>query len=186
MTPAEATGPEFSRAIRLDTLGAQPRAMDVAATPEERAALADRFGLIALDRLEAELTLSRRDEEVALHGTLRAEVVQACVATGARVPAGLIAPFDILFRPQPAPGRAEEEIELGESEMDVVFYDHAEIDVGEAVAESLSLSLDPYPRAPEADAVLRAAGVKSEGEEEKGPLAAALAGLKDKLVGRSE
>ena len=68
-----------------------------------------------------------------------------------------------------------------ESEMDVVFYDRAEVDVGEAVAETLSLNLDPYPRSPEADAILREAGVKREGEEETGPLAAALAGLKGKL-----
>ena len=51
----------------------------------------------------------------------------------------------------------------------------------EAVAETLSLNLDPYPRAPEADAVLRAAGVRREGGEEKENPFAALAGLKDKL-----
>jgi hypothetical protein len=62
--------------------------------------------------------------------------------------------------------------------MDVVFYDLAAIDVGEAVAETLLLSLDPYPRAPGAEAALRAAGVK--GEEEAGAFGA-LAGLRDKL-----
>jgi uncharacterized metal-binding protein YceD (DUF177 family) len=172
--------PEFSRLVQIDTLGEQPRTMTVAAAPEERSALAARFGLIALDRLEAELVLSRRGEEIAVHGTLQAAVVQACIASGAPVPASLAAPFDILFRPQPEPGDADEEIELGESEMDVVFYDKPEIDVGEAVAETLALSLDPYPRSAEAEAILREAGVKPEGEEEKGPFAA-LAGLKDKL-----
>lgn len=175
------TAPEFSRTVKLDTLGEQPRTMTVAADAEERAALARRFGLVALDRLEAELTLSRRGDEVATHGTLQAAVSQACVASGVPVPANLAVPFDIMFRPQPVPGDAEQEVELGESELDVVFYDRAEVDVGEAVAETLSLNLDPYPRSPEADAILRAAGVEREGEEENGPLAAALAGLKDKL-----
>ena len=174
------TEPEFSRPIRLDTLGEQPRTLNIAAEPEERTALAARFGLIALDRLEAELTLSRQGETVAVHGTLQAAVVQACVASGAPVPATLAAPFDILFRPQPEAGAPDEEIELSDSELDIVFYERGEIDVGEAVAESLALSLDPYPRSPEAEAILRAAGVKPEGEEEKGPFAA-LAGLKDKL-----
>ena len=174
------TGAEFSRPVRIDTLGEQPRPMTIAAEAEERAAIAARFDLLALDRLEAELSLSRRGGEVTVHGTLRAAVVQACVASAVPVPATLAAPFDILFRPQPEPGDADEEIELSESELDVVFYDRAEIDVGEAVAETLSLALDPYPRAPEAEAVLREAGVKAEGEEEKGPFAA-LAGLKDKL-----
>ena len=174
------TAPEFSRPVRVDTLGEQPRTMRIAAEPGERAAVAARFGLIALDRLEADLTLSRKEEEIAVHGTLEAAVAQACVASGAPVPATLAAPFDILFRRPPEPGQPDEEIELSDSELDVIFYEHGEIDVGEAVAETLALSLDPYPRSPEAEAILRAAGVKPEGEEEKGPFAA-LAGLKDRL-----
>ena len=174
------TGAEFSRPVRIDTLGEQPRPMHVAAEPEERASLAARFGLLALDRLEAELTLSRTGEDVAAQGTLQASVVQACVASGAPVPATVAAPFDILFRPQAASPGADEEIELNESELDVVFYDQVVIDLGEAVAETLALSLDPYPRAPDADVILRKAGVKPEGQEEKGPFAA-LASLKDKL-----
>jgi uncharacterized metal-binding protein YceD (DUF177 family) len=173
-------GPEFSRPERLDTRGEQPRMMEIAAEPAERAALAARFGLIAIDRLEAALAISRSNEEISVDGTLEAEVIQACIASGAPVPAHLIVPFDIRFRPQPATGHADEELELGESELDVVFYDKAEIDLGEAVAETLSLNLDPYPRSSEADAILREAGVKREGEEEKGPFAG-LAALKDKL-----
>jgi uncharacterized metal-binding protein YceD (DUF177 family) len=175
------TGPEFSRPVRIDTLGTQPREMKVAAEPEELAALARRFGLLALDRLEATVAVTRRDDEIALQGTLNAQVSQACIASGAAVPAALIVPFEILFRPQPQSGRPDEEVELDEGELDVVFYDRGEIDIGEAVAETLSLHLDPWPRAPEADAVLRAAGVKSEGEEDKENPFAALAGLKGKL-----
>jgi uncharacterized metal-binding protein YceD (DUF177 family) len=174
------TRAEFSRPVGIDTLGESPRAMAVAAEADERAGLTRRFGLLALDRLTAELVLSRNGERIHLDGTLRAEVVQACVASGVPVPAALIVPFDIVFRPQPVAGDADEEVELSEDELDVVFYDRAEIDVGEAVAETLSLNLDPWPRAPDAEAALRAAGVKREGEEEKGPFAA-LAGLKDKL-----
>ena len=175
------TAPEFSRPVRLDTLGAQPREMRLSACPEERAELARRFGLLALDRLEAEVSVTRRDEEIALHGTLRAAVSQACVASGAPVPANLSVPFDILFRPQPPPSGADEEVELGEGELDVVFYESREIDLGEAVAETLALNLDPWPRAPEADMALRAAGVQREGEEEKESPFVALAGLKGKL-----
>lgn len=171
---------EFSRPVLIDTLGEQPRTMAIAAEPAERAALARRFGLPGLDRLEAELAISRAGDQVAVAGTLRAELVQACVASGAAVPAALIVPFEIRFRPLPDAGSAEEELELSEDELDVVFYDRPEIDLGEAVAETLSLNLDPYPRAPEADAILREAGVSQEGEEEKGPFAV-LAGLKDKL-----
>jgi uncharacterized metal-binding protein YceD (DUF177 family) len=172
------TAPEFSRPVRVDTLGPAPRQLQIEADEAERAALARRFGLIAIGRLAAVLSLTRQGDEVAARGTLSAAVSQACVATGTPLAAEIEAPFELAFRPQPeAPGR-DEEVELGERDLDIVFYDGGAIDVGEAVAETLLLNLDPYPRAPGADDALRAAGVKSE--EEAGPFAA-LAGLRDKL-----
>jgi len=173
------SAPEFSRTIRVDTIGEPARRIEIAADEGERTALARRFDLLGLERLEAVLTLTRRGEDIAVHGLLHGAVTQACVATATPVAAEIETGFDILFRPQPDPKAAEEEIELSESEMDVVFYEGGEIDLGEAAAESLSLSLDPYPRAPDAENILKAAGVKSE--EEAGPFGA-LAGLRDKLT----
>jgi uncharacterized metal-binding protein YceD (DUF177 family) len=172
------TAPEFSRTVRVDILSEAPRQLRIEAAEGERIALARRFGLLAIDRLAADLALTRAGTEVAMRGALFAGVVQACVATGEPVRANVETPFDIRFRPHPDPGGPDAEIELGDGEMDVVFYDLAAIDVGEAVAETLLLSLDPYPRAPGAEAALRAAGVK--GEEEAGAFGA-LAGLRDKL-----
>ena len=173
------SAPEFSRPVRADTLGEEERALRVEAEASERAALARRFGLIAIDRLEAELALSRKAAEIAVRGRVSAAVTQACVVTGAPLETRIEPKMDLRFRPQPGADRgAEEEIELGESELDLLFYEGAEIDVGEAVAETLALALDPYPRAPGAEEALKAAGVKSE--EEAGPFAA-LAGLRDKL-----
>jgi uncharacterized metal-binding protein YceD (DUF177 family) len=173
------TAPEFSRLVPVDSLGEAPRALTIEAQEEERITLARRFGLLAIARLAADLALTRTGDEITLRGTLSAAVTQACVATGEPVEASVETPFDIRFRPQPEGGaRDAEEIELSESEMDVVFYDKAAIDIGEAVAETLSLSLDPYPRAPGGAHALRAAGVKNE--EDAGPFGA-LAGLRDRL-----
>ncbi len=170
--------PEFSRPIRIDTIGSARRDIAVEAEPEEREALARRFGIAAIDTLSARLEISRNGDEIRATGRLEARVTQSCVVTEAPVPAAVNEPFDILFRPQPAIDGAEEEIELMETDMDVVFYDGGAVDVGEAVAETLSLSLDPYPRAPDAEEVLKAAGVKSEAEA---GAFGALAALRDKL-----
>ena len=120
--------------------------MTIAAEPEERAALARRFGLLALDRLEAELTLSRDGDgdRGARHAAGRRSTRPASPAARRCRPSSIV-PFDILFRPQPDGARPDEEVELGEGELDVVFYDGAAIDVGEAVggdagAEPRSLS----------------------------------------------
>jgi uncharacterized metal-binding protein YceD (DUF177 family) len=172
------TPPEFSRPVRIDTLGDAPRPVAIEAGPEERAALARRFGLVEIRRLEAEAKVMRSGAELTAAGRMTAWVVQSCVASGEPVPAELDEPFQIVFRPLSSDGRPDEEMELNEAELDVVFYEGSAIDLGEAVAETLALALDPFPRAPGAAETLRAAGVKSE--EEAGPFGA-LAGLRDKM-----
>ncbi|MFL6861771.1 MAG: YceD family protein [Allosphingosinicella sp.] len=170
---------EFGRFVRIDTLGPGPRALSIEADEGERAALAKRFELVEIGRLAAEASLTRTGETIVATGRLEAEVVQSCVASGEPVPARIAEDFRIEFRPPPPPGSADEEVELGESELDVVFYGGAAIDLGEAVAETMSLALDPYPRSPAAEAALKAAGVKSEAQAraESSPFAV----LKDKL-----
>ncbi len=152
--------------------------MSLGADEAERAALAKRFGVIGIERLSAEAAVTRSGDHVAASGTLSAKVTQSCVATGEPVEETVDEEFRIEFRPQPSGISEEDEIELGEGELDVVFYDGSSVDLGEAVAETLSLSLEPYPRSPGADEVLKEAGVK--GEEEAGPFGA-LAALRDKL-----
>jgi uncharacterized metal-binding protein YceD (DUF177 family) len=169
--------PEFSRPVRVDSLGPSPRTVAVEAGDSERAALARRFDLVAIDRLSAEAKLSVGDDTVTASGRLKAAVTQRCVATAEPVAAEIDEQFMLYFRPPPRVD-GEEEIELSASEMDVVFYEGDSIDLGEAVAETLLLALDLYPRAPDAEAALEAAGVKRE--EEAGPFAA-LAALKGKL-----
>jgi uncharacterized metal-binding protein YceD (DUF177 family) len=105
-------------------------------------------------------------------------VTQSCVATADPLPATVDEPFTLRFeREVPASGG---EVELSDEELDIIAYSGSDIDLGEAVAETLSLALDPFPRAPDADARLREAGVL--GEDEAGPFSA-LKGLKDRLGG---
>jgi uncharacterized metal-binding protein YceD (DUF177 family) len=171
---------EFSRLFRLDTLSGEPRPVAVEAEAGERDALARRFDLIGIDSLAAEAELRRAGEAVTASGRLRARVTQSCVASGEPVEAAVEEGFRIEFRPLPAAGRPEEEIELGENELDVVFYEGGAIDLGEGVAQTLALALDPYPRSPAAEAALREAGVRSEEEAraEASPFAA-LKGLRN-------
>lgn len=160
---ASAAVNEFSRLFRLDALSSEPRSVEIEAGPAEREALAARFGLVAVDALAAEAHLSRRGETVEAAGLLKASVIQSCIATAEPVEASVEEAFRVEFRPPPDT-RTEEEVELDAEELDVVFYDGGAIDLGEAVAQTLALALDPYPRSPAADSALREAGVKSEKE----------------------
>ncbi len=59
MSMSSRHAPEFSRPIELARLARRRRSIEIAAEPAERAALAERFDLLALDRLEAEVRLRR-------------------------------------------------------------------------------------------------------------------------------
>lgn len=170
---------DFAHRLSLDQIRDGDR-LDLVADSDECAAIAGRLGLLSLDRLEAHAVLSRDGQKVRATGRLKAALDQACVATGESVPAHVDEPFELLFLPEPKLGSADEEFELGEADLDTMFHDGAAIDLGSAIADSLALALDPYPRSPSADAALRDAGVLSE--EEAGPFAA-LAALKSKLGG---
>ena len=172
------SAPEFSRPVRIDMLGQTPRTIEIEASPAEREALARRFGFVSVSSLSAEVVLERRIAGVSVRGTVRAELAQSCVASGEPVEERVDGPFEVEFRPHPEHG-AEEEIELGQGELDVIFYDGAQVDIGEAVAETLSLAVEPFPRSAAAEEALREAGVRSE--EEARAEASPFAALKDKL-----
>jgi uncharacterized metal-binding protein YceD (DUF177 family) len=174
---SDPAAPEFSRAVPLSEIGAATKPRHIEADAGERAALARRFGLIALDRLEAEVTLNPEGAAYLAEGRLRGEAVQACVASGEPVPAKIEEDFRIRFVAE-ASQDADAELELDADDCDTLYHDGRAIDLGEAVAQSFALALDPFPRSVNADAALKAAGVKDESEA--GPFGA-LAALKDKL-----
>jgi uncharacterized metal-binding protein YceD (DUF177 family) len=154
---------DFAHQLRLDQIRDGAR-IDLAADEEERRAIAKRLRLGRLERLEAHAVLERSGDVVRAHGRLAASLEQSCVVTGEPVAAHVDEPFALVFMPEPRDGAPDEEVELGERDCDVVFYDGGSIDLGGAIADTLALSLDPYPRSAGAEAALREAGVMSEAE----------------------
>jgi len=170
---------DFAQRLPLDQIRDGDR-LDLSADSAECAMIADRLGLLSLDRFDAHAILSRDGGKIRATGRLKASLEQSCVATGEPVPAHVDEPFEILFLPEPGATRPDEEVELGAAELDTMFHDGSAIELGSAIVDSLALALDPYPRSAGADAALKEAGVLSE--EEAGPFAA-LAALKERLGG---
>jgi len=168
---------DFAHRLSLDQIRDGDR-LDIVADDEERRDVVERLGLLNLDRFEAHAVLSRDGQKVRANGRLKAALDQSCVATGEAVPAHIDEPFDLLFVPEPKGRTADDEIELGEGDLDTIFHDGSAIDLGGAIADTLALSLDPYPRSAGAEAALKEAGVLTE--DEASPFAA-LAALKEKL-----
>jgi uncharacterized metal-binding protein YceD (DUF177 family) len=145
---------EFSRSVVIDPWPDAGIAVDVTAEPTERLALARRFDLLEVRSLRGHGRLERGDEpaEMVLRGWLEADVVQACVVSLEPVAARLRQPIERRYRrsgvaagPQRFQPTGAVELDDGEDEIEPVTG--REIDLGEAFAEELGLSLDPYPRA---------------------------------------
>jgi uncharacterized metal-binding protein YceD (DUF177 family) len=164
--------PEFSRVLLVDRNAPPQQPFTIEANAAERAALAKRFGLIALDSLRAEGTLETLDNgrRAMLAAHFTAKVTQPCVVTLEPVAADIDEQFTLEYDADAdpadlaAPQEMPEDLEafLEEPDPPDPLIDGA-IDVGEAVAEHLGLALDPYPRAP--GAVFEGSTAPDSGEE---------------------
>lgn len=153
--------PEFHRPVRVADLADGESTLEIAADATERQALARRFALVGLDRLEARLTLIPADDRRGLdvEGQLVADVTQSCVVTLEPVRAKIAAAFRRAYAVELPP---EDDGDLGPALLDAPdppdpIVDGI-VDLGEAAAEQLALELDPFPRA---------AGATFEGISEK-------------------
>lgn len=144
---------ELSRVVETERLGPEGLKLTVEASPEERRHLAERFDLVSVDSLTAEVEIGSEPDGVSfrLQGRLRADVVQSCVVTLDPVPAHIEESFERVYAPgRPAAadhGRHEAWVDPSAEEPAEPLID-GRIDVGEAIAEELGLALDPYPRRP--------------------------------------
>lgn len=149
---------EFSRPIEADRIAASASHFKFDANPAECAALADRFGLVSLDRFHASFSLRRlRKDLIRVNGHISASLVQACVVTLEPIPAEIAEDLELDF--------SESLDEPGsEMDLDAEAADGPEplsggmIDLGEVAAEQLGLALDPYPRKPGAEVPAEWAG----------------------------
>jgi len=139
---------EFSRFVEADSIGTHRLERRISANPEERTALAKRFGLIGIDRLEASFSLKRAGGGVIhIDGEVAAEVTQACVVTLAPVPAKVAEAFSADFADEDRRREPDADLDFdAEDPPEPIRNGH--IDLGELAAEQLALALDPYPRAP--------------------------------------
>jgi len=186
-TPKVEQKSEIERIVDLDRTGPAGTALEIAASDSERAALARRFGFLGLPTFSARVTIDRRPGgQVVVEGRLRGKIVQACILTLDPVTQELDETFRIVFKQ----GLAEEhDPESGEALVSAQA-DAPEpltgnlLDVGEIVAEQLSLAAEPYPRKPgvKLEDVLpkpRKEARHGRHEQRRHPFAG-LAGLRDK------
>ena len=153
---------EFSQKLALVKLSTHAQPVHIEAGESARAALAHRFGLQSIGRLVADLEVARAGKGALVTGRFQADVVQSCIVSGEPLPASVADDIHLRFEPDVAtPGQ---EVELEADALDILPTEDESIDLAEAVAQSLLLALDPYPRA--TDEVLARARMHLLSEEE--------------------
>lgn len=172
--------PEFSRPILVDSLSVAERSHEIEASEDERAALAERFGILSIESLSATVRLRMLPggDLVRLRGHLKAHVTQACVVTLEPVPEDIDEEFELLYGSAPDEESEEIVVDLEVSDPPEPIIDNA-IDIGEAVAEHLALALDPFPRKAGAEYAESEPEPEVEPEAKPNPFAV-LAALKKK------
>jgi len=178
---------EFSRIIRADHIGELGESFSFTADGEECRRLAERCDLLSLNGLEASVEVSllkvrgakgMKAEGVRARVKFVADVLQSCVVTLEPVANKVEHGFEVDYLPEGVDmtdaellseldGRTEGEVFVDVDEVDPpeVMRD-GEFDIGDAIAENLSLALDPYPRAPGVEAVpYRTSGGAAEDDD---------------------
>jgi len=142
--------PILDAVIRVDHLPPEGREIEVLANAEQRAAIAERLEISAVDHLEAKLGITRFRGGMRVLGEVKARTVQPCVITFVPVLQDIQEPIDRIFLPAsegPKTSTSHPEVFV-DLEGDIPdHFEGNEVDLSELIIETVALALDPYPRA---------------------------------------
>ncbi len=149
--------PILSRRTEAAHLPDAGLAVDVVASDDEKAALADAYEVVAVNALSGEITLTADGRgAIIAEGRVVADIVQECVVSLEPVAQHIDEPFSVRFVPPdspeaPRPAKAGKEVVIDPGLPDPPeVIDGTTIDLGALVEEIFVLAIDPYPRAPDA------------------------------------
>lgn len=145
---------EFSRIYDLSLSSTLKQKYHIYATEEERRALAKRFNIPTIERLEADFSITPDEEGQIFQvmGILSAYIVQQCSVTSNAVDETI----DTSLRIKICLGQETENCALDEE--DIEYSQNGKVDLGELMAQYLSLAMEPFPRHP-SGATLETEGV---------------------------
>ncbi len=134
---------EFCKLITISGLPLQGRIVDLAPSEAERAAIARRLDIPAVETLSGRVEIRPAQGGIALNGRIQASLVRLCVVTLEPVNETVDERFDLRFARGHA---AEAQTELLIDEDTPEPLEGEEIDIGEVLVQQLALAMDPYPR----------------------------------------
>jgi len=176
---------DFSLNLAVDDVQAEERTYKLIASQAELSVLADRFNLVKLIEFSAYVSVSYEPKTKAIwiRGDVSADLIQQCVVTLGEVPEKIAESFELmLVSPEEAERFDEDELYLDPETPDYDAFEGDFLPLGEIVAQTLSVLMDPYPKQTGAEIELQprqGISVNEEVEEKPNPFAV-LSKLRDK------
>jgi len=136
--------------VRIDSMPAHGRDIDVLPTEAERAAIAAQVGVSSVDQLAAKLVAVKFRGGVRVTGRLTATVTQPSVLTLEPLQQTISEPVDRVFLPgeekaYAGPADAEVFVDIEGDDLPDHFEGN-EADLSDLIVETLALAIDLYPR----------------------------------------
>ena len=144
---------DFSHTVRLAEIPASGLMVSLSADEAARRQIAREHGLVALERLEAQLAVKPWFDGGEISGRWQADYVQTCGVTLERMDQRQSGDFTVRAVP---PGSLHAPVEEAEAEIDLEADESPDIaeggviDLAAYVVEHLALDIDPFPRKPDA------------------------------------
>lgn len=152
--------PEWPHRIDADDISLTPVRTTISASPQERKDLARRMMVQSIESLEAKLVLKRDAKRGVVHvtGHFKTSLTQLCVVTlepllqkiDGAVEGWFADPDKVVsiarLRHEKLGRKRDTELPMLEEENAPEPFLNGQIDLGELVAQHVSLTIDPYPR----------------------------------------
>ncbi len=149
---------EFSRIFNLDNVTKKSSKISIETSIEERLKLAKRFSIPEISSLKANCAIEKltqkKSGDFRLSVSMHAHLVRQCVVTLNDINESIEENFTIVFiiNSQNKEIADDKVVEFTVDEDDFELIEDYKIDLGEYVAEYLSLSMSSYPRQAEVSA----------------------------------
>lgn len=146
--PSPEFEPEFSRPVDVTSFGSKGRYFKFQATDKERYALASRYSVLSVGELDVECRITPAGKMTyKLNAEFKTKITQACGVSLEPVDDKIACKFTMTLRQSPGQKHKKlPEIDFNPEEEDTEILISNLIDVGEMIAQYLSLEINPYPR----------------------------------------
>lgn len=167
---------EFCRHFNLELVKKSGSHITLEATQSECGLLAKRYSIPKVNTLIANCRVKKNSPkengDYILEVSMEAVVVQNCILTLEELTENIFEEFSIIFKNDSDRGMKDDENQEVEFELeddDIVYIEDKMVDIGEYIAEYLSLAINPYPKKAHASASELAYKVIDEDEVEAEP-----------------